>query len=304
MNEVREASLNDQLIQTAILYTHTRRWYQMKDLLPESGVNIEELTAIRSLSDELTVHSDNVLLRNDRIVLPQTLRKRAVQVSHEGHQGMAKTKAYLRSKVWFPGMDAGVEYSVKNCASCQLLAPEPRAMIIDEYTRYPVVEVVRSVAAKTVIPVLDKVISAYGIPRVIKTDNGSPFQSFEFRKYMEHMGITHRRITPRWSRANAQAESFNKPLMKSVRSAHILLNWKQAMFKFLRQYRCTPHVTTGQTPHKLLFGREPKTMLPMVPARTMDPHINEKIRINDSDAKYRMKCYADARSWRFSCNES
>lgn len=76
-------------------------------------------------------------------------------------------------------------------------------VIIDEYTRYPVVEVVRSVAAKTVIPVLDKVINAYGIPRVIKTDNGSPFQSFEFRKYMEHMGITHRRITPRWPRANA-----------------------------------------------------------------------------------------------------
>lgn len=305
LDEVREASLNDQTIQTAILYTRTGRWYQMKDLLPEGDENLEELTAIRSVSDELTV-----LLRNNRIVLPQTLRKRAVQVSHEGHQGMAKTKAYLRSKVWFPGMDAVVENSVKNCASCQLLAPEPRAIeplkmselpgsawenlsmdfcgplpsgeylfvIIDEYTRYPVVEVVRSVAAKTVIPVLDKVISAYGIPRLIKTDNGSPFQSFEFRKYMEHMGITHRRITPRWHRANAQAESFNKPLMKSVRSANIhQLNWKQEMFKFLRQYRCTPHVTTGQTPHKLLFGREPKTMLPMVPSRTMDPHMDEKI---------------------------
>lgn len=179
----------------------------MKNLLPESGVNLEELTANRSVRDELTVHSDNVLLRNNRIVLPQTLRKRAVQVSHEGHEGMAKTKAYLRSKVWFPGMDAVVENSVKKCVSCQLLTPEPRAMeplkaselpgnawenlsmdfcgplpsgeylfvIIDEYTRYPVVEVVRSVATKTVIPVLDKVISAYGIPCVKKTDNGSPF---------------------------------------------------------------------------------------------------------------------------------
>lgn len=88
--------MNDQTIQTAILYTRTGRWYQMKDLLPESGVNLEELTAIRSVSDELTVHSNNVLLRNNIIVLPQTLRKRAVQVSHEGHQGMAKTKAYLR----------------------------------------------------------------------------------------------------------------------------------------------------------------------------------------------------------------
>lgn len=57
----------------------------------------------------------------------------------------------------------------------------------------PVTQSVRSVAAKTVIPVMDKVISAYGIPHVIKTDNGSPFQSFEFRKYMGHMGITHLR---------------------------------------------------------------------------------------------------------------
>lgn len=68
------------------------------------------------------------MLRNNRIVLPQTLRKRAIQVSHEGHQEMAKTKAYLRSKVWFQGMDAVLENSVKNRASCQLLTLEPRGM--------------------------------------------------------------------------------------------------------------------------------------------------------------------------------
>lgn len=72
---------------------------------------------------------------------------------------------------------------------------------------------------------------------------------------MEHMGITHRRITPRWPRANALAESLNKPLMESVRSANIhQLNWKQEMFKFFRQYGCTPHVTTGQTPQERTKG--------------------------------------------------
>lgn len=59
---------------STIYYTRTGMWYQMKDLFTESGVNLEELTAIRSVSDEFTVHSDNVLLRNNRIVLPQTLR--------------------------------------------------------------------------------------------------------------------------------------------------------------------------------------------------------------------------------------
>ena len=33
--------------------------------------------------------------------------------AHEGHQGIAKTKALLRKKVWFPGIDSAVEKKVK-----------------------------------------------------------------------------------------------------------------------------------------------------------------------------------------------
>lgn len=59
-------------------------------------------------------------------------------------------------------------------------------VITDEYTRYPVVEIIRSVSGHTVIPVLDKVLPAYGILKVIKTDNGSPFNSYQFREYPEN----------------------------------------------------------------------------------------------------------------------
>lgn len=40
----------------------------MKDFLPDSGVNLEVLTTIRSVRGELTVHSDNILLRDSRFV--------------------------------------------------------------------------------------------------------------------------------------------------------------------------------------------------------------------------------------------
>lgn len=53
---------------------------------------------------------------------------RAIYVAHEGHHGMAKTKSFLRSKVWFPGIDARVEKVVKDCPSCQLLTPEPKTI--------------------------------------------------------------------------------------------------------------------------------------------------------------------------------
>ena len=290
---------------------------------------MNDLTSMKSVRDELTVHSDNILLRNNRIVLPKSLWQRAVNIAHEGHQGVAKTKAFLRSKVWFPGMDGVVEEAVKNCASCQALAPAFRSIetykmselpsgpwenisidfcgplpsgnylfvMVDEYSRYPIVEIVKSVSAKSTIPILDKVISTFGLPRIVKSDNGSPFQSYEFKQFAENMGFIHRRITPRWPRANSQAESFNKPLMKAIRSAHInQQNWKQEMYKFLRQYRATPHPSTGQTPYRLLFNREPRTKLPQTSENAVDVALDEMVRTRDSEAKRIMKYYGDQRN--------
>ena len=53
-----------------------------------------------------------------------------------------------------------------------------------------------------------EVFATPGIPETLKTDNGPPFQGFEFRKFMQYCGIRHRRITPLWPRSNAQAGNF------------------------------------------------------------------------------------------------
>ena len=69
-------------------------------------------------------------------------------------------------------------------------------VIVDEYSRYPIVEVVKSGSTNTVT-VLDKVISMFGVPTVIKTDNGSPFNSSAFSEYANYCGFVHRKIPPR-----------------------------------------------------------------------------------------------------------
>jgi transposase InsO family protein len=116
---------------------------------------------------------------------------------------------------------------------------------VDEYSRYPIVEIVKSVSANTVIPVMDKIISMFGVPKVIKTDNGSPFNSTAFADFAKFYSFIDRKIRPRWLRVNAQAEAFNKLLMKSVKSAFMEgRNYKQELFRFLQQYRATPHVST------------------------------------------------------------
>ena len=147
-----------------------------------------------------------------------------------------KTKSLLRKKVWFPGIDKMVEKKVQSCCACLtstseskreplLMSPLPNApwsevsmdftelpnselVITDDYSRYPIVEMVKSTSANMVIPIVDKVFSKFGIPDVVKTDNRPPFNSSAFQSIAQTLGFQHRKVTPRWPRANGDVERF------------------------------------------------------------------------------------------------
>ncbi|XP_033122966.1 uncharacterized protein K02A2.6-like [Anneissia japonica] len=211
-----------------------------------------------------------------------------VDLAHEGHQGEAKTKKLLRSKVWFPKLDKLCEVVVKECILCQAATPQtvraPLKMtdlpngpwenlsidfghvgndyvmvIIDDYSRYPVVEVVSSTSAAAIIPNLDKVFGMFGIPKVVKTDNGPPFNSDNFAKFAKHLGFKHRKVTPLWPEANGGVERFMRTFRKVLLTSN---HWKQDMVAFLRNYRATPHSTTGYAPATILLGRDINVKIP------------------------------------------
>ena len=85
-------------------------------------------------------------------------------------------------------------------------------VVIDEYSRYPEVEILKSTSAKATIPKFDKIISIYGVPIEIKTDGQ------EFKEFSEDLGFSHRKITPLWPKANAEAERFMRTLNKAKRN--------------------------------------------------------------------------------------
>ena len=118
-------------------------------------------------------------------------------------------------------------------------------IVIDDYSRCPVVDVVKSTSTSSVIPDLDKVFSEFGIPDVAKTDNGPPFNSLDFQSFSQDLGFKHRKITPRWPQANGEVERFVRTVKKVIKTATVeRKNWKQEMHRFLRNYRATPHSTT------------------------------------------------------------
>ena len=68
----------------------------------QSGVEYNELLVYRSVKEEITVNdSGDMVIRNDKLVIPRNLRQQVLSLAHEGHQGVCKMKSYLRSRVWF-----------------------------------------------------------------------------------------------------------------------------------------------------------------------------------------------------------
>ena len=106
---------------------------------------------------------------------------------------------------------------------------------------------------------LDKTFSIFGIPDELKTDNGPPFRGSEIAYFAKHMGFKHCKVTPLWPRAIGECERFMRNLGKVVQGARTENKpWKQELYKFLRNYRATPHSTMGKSRTFALFGREMK----------------------------------------------
>lgn len=318
LEEIRSATKADPTLQQVSKSLNTGVWKTTKQS--------KQLRSFASAQSELSVLPDGIILCGTRIVIPHSLQEKLVQQAHIGHQGMVKTKRLLRTKVWFPGMDSIVENVINNCVACQAanhdnstlceplqMSDLPRApwtevsadfcgplpcgeyllVVIDDYSRFPEVERITTTSAKATIPVLDKIFATHGIPEILKTDNGTPFNSQEFSDFMAHLGIHHRKITPYWPKANAGAERFMKTLEKAIRTAHVEgKNWKQELYSFLRSYRATPHSTTNKAPAEVLFNHAYRTSLPQLPQECKD----SSIRGTDTKAKQRMKQYSDRKS--------
>ena len=318
--EIKTATIQDPTLQEVYKRICSGRWH---DPVP-SGVDGNIIDRYRCIKDELCASTDgDFLLRGSRLVIPESLQGRILALAHEGHLGLTKMKQLLREKVWFPYIDRAAEAVIKNCLACQAATikknnaerpkmsilpggiwqeisvdfwgPTPDGdyvlLLVDEYSRYPVAELVRSTSAEVVIPVLDKVFSEWGIPFTIKSDNGPPFQSNKFKDFCDFMGVKHRRITPLWPKANAEAERFMQNIGKVVTTSVMEGKaWKQELFKFLRNYRSAPHPSTDRPPAVLMLNRPVRIKLPSIKDRNT-PEMDSQIRASDQKAKDKMADY-------------
>ena len=78
-----------------------------------------------------------------------------------------------------------------------LLTGEYLLVFINRYSRFPEVEIVCSTKASIAIPKFDKIFASHGIFLSITPDNGPPFNSEAYRRYLPTLGIFYDTLTPK-----------------------------------------------------------------------------------------------------------
>ena len=183
-----------------------------------------------------------------------------------------------------------------------LLGPLPTGehlrVVVDYFSRWMEVDVLRSTTSAAVIKCLDSHFARYGVPAGLRTDNGSNLVSSEMEKYLEEMGIVHHCNTPLWPRANGEVERQNCSLLKAMRVSQAEgKDWRLELNKFLLAYRSTSHTTTGVSPAELFFKRKLTTKLPEFTG-SEESQVDvalQQVRDRDSEKKQQAKHYADTR---------
>ena len=265
---------------------------------------------------------EGCVLWGARVVIPPQGREAVLQELHEGHPGISRMKALARMYVWWPGITADIEKSVRLCRECQQVqsSPPPAPLhpwrwptrpwarlhldfagpfqgnnilvAIDAHSKWIEAVCTPSMSSSCVIDVLRTLFARFGLPEMIVSDNGTCFVSSEFKQFLRKNGVRHTTSAPYQPASNGLAERavqiINRGLKKVTEGT-----MHTRLARVLFTYRMTPQSTTGQAPAELLLGRRPRTCLDL-----LRPNTSDRVERKQQQQKFRHDGCGQTRTFR------
>lgn len=143
-------------------------------------------------------------------------------------------------------------------------------VIVDSYTKWVEVEQMKTgTDSKKVIKVFLSVFSRFGLPDVLVTDGGPPFNSEHFVNFFKEQGVVVMKSPAYHPESNGQAERMVR-LVKDVLKKFLLdpetrkLDMEEQISYFLMNYRNICLASDNAFPSERLLSSRPKTTLDLI----------------------------------------
>ncbi|XP_057745274.1 uncharacterized protein LOC130963143 [Arachis stenosperma] len=180
---------------------------------------------------------------------------REVHEGYCGHHigGKALARKLIRAGYYWPSMMADSKEFVKKCVKCQENA---------NFHRAPASELSLLTSSRPFsqwgVDLLGPfpVITRFGIPEVVISDNGTQFTDKKFTEFLTGLGIRQKFSSVEHPQTNGQVESANKIILLGLKKR--LDNkkgaWADELASVLWSYRTTEQSSTKETLFRLTYG--------------------------------------------------
>ena len=294
LEELKHATSEDIELQ-ALKNVISTGWPQKRSSLSSSLQNYW------NYRDELTMEN-GILLKNYKILVPRSLQQKYLEKIHAGHQGINSCLQKAREFVFWHGYTKDITETVEKCILCQEnnsntsvkhhylsdVPPHPWhtlgsdlfyfkkmdfLLLVDYFSKFPIVRRIPNSTTGAVKKELRDIFTEFGVPFILRSDNGPCYASEEFKFFLQEFRIDHLTSSPHYPQSNGLAESMVKIAKKHIEKA-ILEDrpWNE----FLLQYRMTPLSAELPSPAEILFGRKFRSNLTVLPSQLMNSTIKKQ----------------------------
>ena len=308
LEEIKEATANDPSLKE-LKDAIKSGWPETKSCTPAS------IQVYWNVRDELS-EVEGVILKNDRILVPSSMRKEMLQRIHQGHMGIEKSKRRARDVLYWPGMNSQISDMISRCTTClehqrqntkepmipSRLPRKPWEMVatdlfnwdkseylivVDYHSRYFEIAKLPDTKSTTVITYTKSIFARHGIPSEVISDNGPQYSSKDFSLFAKQWEFKHTTVSPLYPQANGLVE-------KEVQTVKNLLTKakqdRRDPYLGLLEYRNTPIDDIG-SPAQLLMSRRLRSIIPTTNAqlqpKVLNPHkVMEKLRLKQEKQKH------------------
>ena len=159
-----------------------------------------------------------------------------------------------------------------------ILGPLPRSedgnrylMVVEDYfTKWTEAIPIPNAEATTVArKFVERIVTIFGVPLSVHSDQGSNFQSKVFKEMCHILGIHKTRTTPFRPISDGMVEKSNSTIetMLSVFVSKHQRDWNDYIYLLMLAYRSAEHESLGTSPCSILFDREINLPIDLVLSR-------------------------------------
>ncbi len=254
---------------------------------PENDKNLNsDLKFYFRLRDNIYLSND-LLFLNSKIIVPDSLRKDMLNLVHQTHFGITKTKSRARQLFYWPKMCHDIENLISNCEKCEtyqksnqketmISHPIPNRpwqflfsdffefkgkifiLLVDAYSNWVEVSQTKGKTAFDVIQFCKDKFSQFGIPDVLYADN-MPYNSNALKLFAKDWNFELKFSSPHHHQSNGLAERYVGIIKDMLKKSNSL----DDLPLLLMEHRNTPLTNMPYSPSQLLLNKLIKTKIPI-----------------------------------------